>query len=332
MGFYDRRNVLVTGGTGLIGRPLVELLLQAGANVRVVSMDDPSRCPAGAEFIRANLVHWEACQRAVRDMDYVFHLVGTKGSVGIGRKRAASFFVPHLLFNTHMMEAARQAKVERFLFTSSIAVYPPARLFIEDDAWQGSPHPTDRFAAWAKRMGELQAEAYKLEYGWDRIAIVRPANVYGPFDNFDPTTAMVIPALISRTVGGENPLIVWGDGSAVRDFIYSGDCAEGMMLALEKAANCIPVNLGSGTACSIKEVVGTIVACLDSPPQVKWDTNRPSGEDLRLMDTTRAKATLGFVARTPLAEGLRKTMEWYKKHQTLAERRYNVFHQANYME
>jgi len=332
MGLYSCKNVLVTGGTGLIGRPLVELLLQAGANVRVVSMDDASRCPEGAEFIRGNLINWDICQQVAKDMDYVFHLVGTKGSVSIGQSRAASFFVPHLLFNTHMMEAARQAGVARYLFTSSIAVYPPAELFIEDDVWKGFPHSSDRFAAWAKRMGELQAEAYKIEYGWDKIAVVRPANVYGPYDNFDPKTAMVVPALISRVARGENPLVVWGDGSAIRDFIYSRDCAEGMMLALEKGANCIPVNLGSGRGTSIKELVEAIVACFNPSPRVIWDTSKPSGETTRLMDMTRANNMIGFSPGTSLHQGIKETVDWYKMSSEIADKRYNVFHRNNYME
>ena len=331
MSFYQGKNILVTGGTGMIGRALTELLLAAGAKVRVASLDAPELCPEGAEFIRANLVQWEVCQQIVKDMDYVFHLVGTKGSVGIGESRAASFFVPHLLFNTHMMEAARQAKVARFLLTSSVAVYPPAEVFVEDDAWTGSPHPTDRFAAWAKRMGELQAEAYKIEYGWDEIAIVRPANVYGPYDNFDPQTAMVIPALIHRVWSGENPLVVWGDGSAIRDFIFSRDCARGMMLALENGANCTPVNLGSGKGISIKELVEAVVACFDDPPVVEWDVDKQSGDSIRLMDMTRAREMIGFVPETPIQEGVRQTVEYYKSIAGSVSARYNVFKQDDYM-
>ena len=315
----------------MIGRALTELLLAADAKVRVASLDAPELCPEGAEFIRANLVRWEVCQQIVKDMDYVFHLVGTKGSVGIGESKAASFFVPHLLFNTHMMEAARQAKVARFLLTSSVAIYPPAEGFVEDDAWTGSPHPTDRFAAWAKRMGELQAEAYKIEYGWDEIAIVRPANVYGPYDNFDPQTAMVIPALIDRVWSGENPLVVWGDGSAIRDFIFSRDCARGMMLALENGANCTPVNLGSGEGISIKELVEAVVACFDDPPVVEWDVDKQSGDSIRLMDMTRAREMIGFVPETPIQEGVRQTAEYYKSIAHSVSGRYNVFKQDDYM-
>jgi GDP-L-fucose synthase len=252
-------------------------------------------------------------------------------SVGIGNSRAASFFVPHLLMNTLMMEAARQAGAERYLYTSSIAVYHPTDVFVEDRAWDGPPHHTDRYGAWAKRMGELQAEAYREEYGWDRIAIVRPANVYGPYDNFDPKTAMVVPALISRVAAGENPLVVWGDGSAVRDFIYSRDCAEGMLLALEKGADCTPINLGSGKGASIRELVDAVVAAFDDPPDVKWDTTKPSGQSVRLMDITRAREMLGFTPRTSLVQGIQETLAWYLANSELAGNRFNVFHQPDFM-
>ena len=233
--------------------------------------------------------------------------------------------------NTLMMEAARQASVERFLYTSSIAVYHPSDVFVEDKAWDGPPHPTDKYAAWAKRMGELQAEAYKVEYDWDKIAIVRPANVYGPYDNFDPKTAMVVPALIGRVANGENPLVVWGDGSPIRDFIYSRDCAEGMLLALERGANCTPINLGNGVGTSIKELVEAIVACFDRPPEVIWDTNKPSGQSLRLMDITRAKEMIGFNPRISLYQGIKETVDWYMANANIAGKRYDVFTEEEYI-
>ena len=163
-------------------------------------------------------------------MDIVFNLAGVKGSPAMANERPASFLVPTITFSYNMMEAARREGVERYLYTSSIGVYAPAEYFREDDVWKTFPSPHDRFAGWAKRMGELQAEAYKIEYGWDKISIVRPANVYGPYDNFDPANAMVIPSLIYRALDGEAPLTVWGDGTPIRDFIHARDVARGMML------------------------------------------------------------------------------------------------------
>lgn len=329
---YKGKRVLVTGGTGMIGVPLVKLLLERGTHVRVASLDDPSRVSGDVEFMRGNLMDWEFCKAVAKGVDYVFHLAGIKGSVSLGKAKAASFLVPHLLMNTHMMEAAREARVERYLYTSSIAVYHPSELLVEDRAWDGSPHPTDKYAAWAKRIGELQAEAYQVEHGWDKIAIVRPANVYGPYDNFDAKTAMVVPALISRVIQGENPLVVWGDGSPIRDFIYSRDCAEGMLLALEKGANCTPINLGSGTGTSIKGLVEAILTCCDNPPEVMWDTGQPAGPSIRLMDMTRAREMLGFTPRTPLQQGIRETVEWYRANRKMVGERYNVFYETNYLE
>jgi GDP-L-fucose synthase len=315
----------------MIGIQLVGLLLERGARVRVASLDDPSRAGEDIEFMGGNLTEWKFCQRVADGMDYVFHLAGIKGAVGVGATRTASFFVPLLLMNTLMMEAARQAGVERFLYTSSIGIYHPSEVLAEDRAWDGPPHHMDRFPGWAKRMGELQAESYKIEYGWDRIAIVRPANVYGPYDNFDPDTAMVVPALIGRVAGGEDPLVVWGDGSAGRDFIFSRDCAEGMLLALEMGADCTPINLGSGKGTSVREVVEAITACFETPPQVEWDTSKPSGQRIRLMDVARAREKLGFTASTPIRQGISETVEWYRTNHETAGRRYNVFHEKSYI-
>ncbi len=320
---YKGKKVLVTGGTGLIGRPLVKMLIQRGAKVRIASLDDPSRAHREAEFMRVNLMGFENCMEVAKGMDFVFHLAGIKGSPAMTAKRPASFFVPLITFNTNMMEAARQCGVERYLYTSTIGVYSPAEVFYEDDVWKTFPSKNDRFAGWAKRMGELQAEAYKIEYGWDKIAIVRPANVYGPYDNFDPANAMVIPSLIKRALDGENPLSVWGDGSSIRDFIHARDVATGMLLALEKGLDQ-PLNLGSGVGVSIKEIVEVIVRNMKDRPEVVWDTSKPSGDKKRLMDMSRAKA-IGFQAEVSIEDGIKETMEWYIRNKDMVNKRYNVF-------
>lgn len=324
--FYNGKKILVTGGTGLIGRPLVEMLIDGGAKVSIASLDDSSRAHPEAEFIRVDLTLFTNCLRVCEGKDFVFHLAGIKGSPAMTLKRPASFFVPTLLFNTNMLEAARRCEVHKYLFTSTIGVYHPAKIFHEDDVWKTFPSENDRFAGWAKRMGELQVEAYKIEYGWRDIAIVRPANVYGPYDNFDPQNAMVIPSLIKRAVDGEDPLVVWGDGSPVRDFIYAADVAEGMLLAMEKGCGQA-VNLGSGQGITIREIVEIIVSNLKKKPKVVWDTSKPSGDKKRIMDIERAKK-IGFKPRVPIHDGIRETMKWYQENRKIVDKRYNVFRSA----
>lgn len=324
MSFYHGKRVLVTGGTGLIGRPLVEMLVKAGAVVTVVSLDDPSRAPQGVTFKRADLREFQSCLEACQGQEIVFQLAGVKGSPAMTAKRPASFFVPTITFSVNMMEAARRAGVERFLFTSSVGVYSPAEVFYEDDVWKTFPSPNDRFAGWAKRMGELQAEAYKIEYNWDKISIVRPANVYGPYDNFDPANAMVIPSLIRRVLDGERPLTVWGDGSPIRDFIFSKDVARGMMLAVEKGIN-EPINLGSGTGVTIKQIADIVAANVPGGPvDIQWDITKPKGDAKRLMDMTRATG-YGFTPQTTIEEGIKETIQWYLENSGMADNRYNAF-------
>jgi GDP-L-fucose synthase len=235
----------------------------------------------------------------------------------------ASFFIPTITFSINMMEAARQCNVERYLFTSSIGVYHPTDIFVEDDVWSTFPSENDRFAGWAKRMGELQAQAYEIQYKWDKISIVRPANVYGPYDNFDPENAMVIPSLINRALSGERPLTVWGDGSPIRDFIYSKDVALGMMKVIEKGYNK-PINLGSGEGVKIKEIAENIAELMPDKCDLVWDTSKPSGDKKRLMSTERAKS-IGIIAKTPLKEGIKNTIEWFIKNKNTKDMRYNAF-------
>ena len=321
MSFYRGKQILVTVGTGLIGRPLVKLLQAAGADVRIAALDDPARAPSGVEFRRVDLRDFNQCMDVAEGCEIVFQLAGVKGSPAMTATRPASFFVPTITFNTNMMEAARRQEVQRYLFTSSIGVYEPSEVFCEDEVWKTFPSPNDRFAGWAKRMGELQAEAYKIEYGWDKISIVRPANVYGPYDNFDPQNAMVIPSLIHRALSGENPLVVWGDGSAVRDFIHARDVAQGMMMTIEKGYSS-PVNLGSGEGVTVRQIA-EILAKNVPDLIIEWDTSKPSGDAKRLMDMTRA-SSIGFKPKVDIEEGIAETLSWYKDNRVVAEQRYNA--------
>lgn len=321
MSFYLGKNVLVTGGTGMIGQPLCQMLVEAGAKVTVASLDSPERTPTGTSFRKLDLRSFDNCMAVTESKEIVFHLAGVKGSPKMTAERPASFFVPTLQFSLNMMEAARRNGVGSYLFTSSVGVYQPADVFYEDTVWSTFPSPNDRFAGWAKRMCELQAEAYGIEYGWNRISIVRPANVYGPFDNFDPANAMVIPSLIHRALTEDGPLVVWGDGSPIRDFIHARDVARGMMQVVEKGVN-EPVNLGSGDGVTIRDVAKAIAKVTGK--ELVWDTTKTKGDAKRLMDMTRAHS-YGFQCEVGLVEGIAETIEWYKKFQSLADARYNSF-------
>ena len=323
MGFYSSKNVLVTGGTGLIGRPLVEMLVKENANVKVVSLDKPSDVSKKVKFENIDLRNFDNCLKVCKNQDVVFNLVGVKGSPKMTMENPASFFIPTITFSINMMEAARQCNVERYLFTSSIGVYHPSDIFYEDDVWKSFPSENDRFAGWAKRMGELQAQAYEIQYNWNKISIVRPANVYGPYDNFDPENAMVIPSLINRALSGERPLKVWGDGSPIRDFIYSDDVAIGMMKVVEKGYNK-PINLGSGKGVRIKEIAETIASLMSDECEIVWDTSKPSGDNKRLMCTERA-SSIGIESKVSLREGIKNTINWYINNKDDVNLRYNAF-------
>jgi GDP-L-fucose synthase len=261
--YYAGKCVLVAGGTGTIGIPLVRKLHMLGATITVVSMDPPEFAQKvfneNITFIRKDLTQLDHCIKVTEGQDYVFNLIGIKGSTGIGEAKVASYLVPMLWYQTNLMEAAFRNKITRYLFVSSICGYPQSAVPKEEDTmWNGLPKQNDRIPGLAKRIGEIQGEAYLQEFGWDAVRIVRPSNVYGPFDDFNPATAQVVPALIRRCLDGENPLKVWGDGSAIRDFVFSEDLADWLLIAFEKAPPCLPVNLGNGSGISIKELAEII--------------------------------------------------------------------------
>ena len=319
---FKNQKVLVTGGGGMIGRSLVKFLLERGADITIADLTTPTDLPQGVKFIKVDLRYFNQCEAICDRMDYVFNLVGIKGSPKMCAEQPADFMVPMLQFNTNMMEAARRANVKWYLYTSSVGVYTPAEVFKEDDVLNTVPSPNDRFAGWAKRMGEMQAEAYSIQYGWNKVSIVRPANVYGAYDNFNPANAMVVPSLI-RKAQENDVLEVWGDGSTIRDFIHADDVALGMIFAVENQVTQ-PINLGSGEGYSIKEVVDMVVKYANKPLEVKWLTDKPAGDKIRLFDMTRAK-NYGFNTSVSLEEGIKKTTEWFLNNKEILDKRYNAF-------
>lgn len=311
----------MTGGTGMVGQALCRLLLLQGAQVTVASLDSAERAPVGVEFQKLDLRSFENCLAIAKGHEIVFHLAGVKGSPKMTAERPASFFVPTLQFSLNMMEAARRSGVKKYLITSSVGVYEPAEVFYEDDVWCTFPSENDKFAGWAKRMCELQASAYQIEYGWEAISIVRPANVYGPYDNFDTNNAMVIPSLIARALDQDGPLTVWGDGSAIRDFIHAEDVARGMLVCVEHGIN-VPVNLGSGVGVSIKtisEIIGDLTR-----KKVVFDTSKPSGDRKRILDTSRAES-FGIKPKVSLEKGIQDCVDWYLNFKEGQGERYNSF-------
>lgn len=317
---FQGRTALVTGGTGLIGRQVVQLLEEAGTRVRIVSLDKVTVSPT-AEHVQGDLCSLETCKSLTRDVDFVFHIAGVKGSIEVTKAKPASFLVPLLMMNTNLLEACRLNKVAKVVYTSSIGAYASAEVFKEGENEDGAP--MDMFPGWAKRMAELQVKSYLLQYGLTNFAVVRPCNVYGPGDNFDPKNAMVIPTLMWRVLNRENPVVVWGDGSAIRDFAYSRDVAEGILLALHHGTRGSYVNLGSGLGVTIRELVETLARVV--PFNHTFDATKPSGFPRRIMDITRAREWIGYNPGTSLEQGLRNTWDWFQNHQDEYLQKQNYF-------
>ena len=319
---FKNKNILVTGGTGMIGRAVVSKLLESGAKVVVADLNIPEDKHPDVEYLKVDLRYFDQCEDICKNKDFVFNVVGVKGSPQACATQPADFMVPMLQFNTNMMEAARRADVEWYLYTSSVGVYSPAEVFFEDDVWKTFPSPNDRFAGWAKRMGELQAEAYSIQYNWDRCSIVRPANVYGKHDNFNPVNSMVIPSLI-RKAQENHVLEVWGDGSPVRDFIYADDVADAMIHCVENKIT-EPINLGSGVGFSIKQVVEMVIKTSGKDLDVVWLSDKPNGDHKRLMSTDKANS-YGIYPKTSLESGIKSVTEWFISNKQFIDQKYNVF-------
>ena len=318
------KKVLVTGGTGMVGQPLVELLIEEGCDVTVVSLDDPSRVQQESiTFVQSDLRDFNNCLEVTKNQDIVFHVAGVKGSPLLTRSKPASFFVPMLQFNTTVLEAARINNVEWSLYTSTVGVYGPSEVFREDDLWEQMPSKNDWFAGWAKRIGELQVEAYNIQYGESNTSIVRPVNIYGRYDNFNPQTSMVIPSLIYRALKSRDILEVWGDGSPLRDFVNARDVARAMVFCVKNKVT-EPVNVGNGKGISIRELVETIVNNVPHPLEIEWDTSKPMGDKARVADTSRING-FGFHPEVTLEAGIKDTIEWYVQNTTDVDKRYEVF-------
>ena len=317
---FKNKNVLVTGGSGMIGRQLVSLLLAENANVHVADLNKPISMSGNIIFHNIDLKDFNNCKNVCKNMDYVFNLVGIKCSPKVCLERPADIIGPMLQFNTNMLEAAMQSDIQWYLYTSTVGVYEPAEVLYEDDVWKTQPSKNDWYGGWAKRIGELQCQAYEKQHGKGICSIVRPANVYGPYDNFDPENAMVIPSLIRKAY--ENDIIeVWGDGSPIRDFIHCRDVALGM-IHLVKNKVTDPVNLGSGSGITIKQIADIISKRFEK--KIIWQSDKPMGDHRRVFNTDRAENN-GFKSKITLETGINETIDWFLENKEIIDERYNVF-------
>jgi GDP-L-fucose synthase len=306
--FWSDKKVLVTGGHGFLGTYVCKKLKDQGATVIA---------PTHEQY---DLVEQDQVIKMYQDnpCDMVIHLAAVVGGIGANREHPGKFFYENLMMGAQLMEQARQFKIPKFVALGTVCAYPKFTPvpFKEDDIWNGYPEETNAPYGLAKKMLLVQSEGYRQEYGFNSIFLV-PVNLYGPGDNFDPASSHVIPALIKKCVDAvdsdADSIEVWGDGSASREFLYVEDAAEAIILAAEKYNKSDPVNLGSAFELTIKELIDIIVKETGFKGEIKWDKTKPNGQPRRKLDVSRAKREFGFESTTTFEEGLRRTIDWYKK-------------------
>jgi GDP-L-fucose synthase len=306
----DGRRVMVTGGGGFLGRRVVDRLGRTGVADIVVprSRDYDLRERAGID-------------QAIADgrPDVIIHLAAVVGGIGANRENPGRFFYDNAIMGIQLMEAARLAGVEKFVQIGTVCSYPKFTPvpFLEDDLWNGYPEETNAPYGLAKKMLLVQGQAYRAQYGFNVIHLI-PVNLYGPGDNFDPSSSHVIPALIKKFVdardAGDELVEVWGAGTASREFLYVDDAAEAIVLATERYDGADPINLGVGREITIRDLVALIRDLIGFTGRIDWDASKPDGQPRRALDTSRAADRLGFVARTSFDDGLRQTVDWYQAH------------------
>lgn len=315
--FWVDKKVLVTGGSGFMGSHVSELLVKKGANITVLDHIKTRNIQFFAdrvELIDGDIDNLQTAIKACQNKDIVINMAARVGGIEYNQTHQASILRENLLIACNMLEAARIAQVERFLEVSSACVYPrDAKIpTFEEEGFRDQPEPTNGGYGWGKRMGELLSKYYEQQYNM-KIGIVRPYNCYGPKDHFDPKVSHVIPALIKRVFDGEDPLVIWGSGNQTRAFLYATDLAEGILLATEKYCVADPINLGTDEEVSIKELIHLILKLSNQKRRVLFDATKPDGSPRRNSDNTKAKKLIGFKAKMKLADGLLKTIKWYKE-------------------
>lgn len=311
MSALDLKNkrILVTGGAGFLGRQVVDQLIKAGAEADKITV------PRSKDY---DLTVMENCKRAVDQQDVVIHLAAHVGGIGLNREKPAQLFYDNLMMGTQLIHAAYEAGVEKFTCVGTICAYPKFTPvpFKEDDIWDGYPEETNAPYGIAKKALLVQLQAYRQQYGFNGIYLL-PVNLYGPEDNFDPSSSHVIPALIRKVQEaqerGDKEIPVWGDGSPTREFLYSEDAARGIVMGTQSYNGSEPVNLGTGYEISIRDLISTICEVMEFDGEIVYQTDKPNGQPRRCLDTERAKKEFDFTAQVGFKEGLKNTVEWWRK-------------------
>lgn len=304
-------NVLVTGGTGLVGRELVEMLVKQGAYVTSISMDE-NNFPEewGVEYAKEDLRDPYICMEAVDGQDYVFHIAGMKGSPVVVQKHTNTLLAGFLQMNTNMIQAMYHTPTVKWgLYCSTIGTYGPAEVFHEDKLWDQNPSPNDWYAGWGKRMGELLVDSLEKQYGKRHISIIKPVNIYGSYDNFDLRTSTLVPSLVRKVHEAIDSVEIWGTGEAGRDIIHARDVASAALYTLRQEISQ-PVNVGWGRRVTIKDLITTLVNLSGKDLEITHDLSKPTGDLSRVADVSRLRDN-GWEPRVSLADGLRETLEWY---------------------
>jgi GDP-L-fucose synthase len=296
---------LVTGGAGFLGSHLVERLETEGHEVVV---------PRRRDY---DLTRFGDAERLFADAkpELVFHLAAEVGGIGANRANPGRYWYANLMMGAHVLEQSRLHEVRKLVLAGTVCAYPKFTPvpFHEDELWNGYPEETNAPYGVAKKSVLVGAQSYREQYGTDAVFLL-PANLYGPRDNFDLDSSHVIPALVRKMTEARGEVVLWGDGSPTREFLFVDDCAEGFLLAAERYDGADPVNLGTGVETSIRELAETIADLTGFDGEIVWDTSMPNGQPRRQLDATRAEELFGFRARTVLREGLERTVVWYREH------------------
>jgi len=322
--FKDKK-VLVAGGAGFVGTNLILKLLSLDVSIRATLHKKDVVIDNGRiEYIRCDLTKREDCQRAVEGIDYVFMCAANTSGAAVMEKTPLVHVTGNVVMNTLMLEAAYEAGVQKYLFISSNTVYPVADYPVkEDEMTPGQLFEKYFCVGWMKQFSEVLCRMYaeKIKKTMNTV-VVRPANIYGPNDDFEWETSHVLPALIRKVIERHDPIEVWGDGNDIKDFIYIDDFVEGILLAMEKLDTFVPVNIATGVPCSIRQALDAILQADEYiSANVVFNSSKPTMIPKRLIDTTKAKQLLGFEAKTSIVEGIKKTVDWYRQTQGLARPR-----------